>query len=52
MVQLRLVTCFRDSDFRADFSDLKHLMQTLRALEELPTDDSEREGYKHKSWLL
>ena len=44
MVQLRKVTCFRDSDFRADFSGLKHLMQTLRALEELRQKTANEKG--------
>ena len=44
MVQLRLVTCFRDSEFRADFSDLKHLVQTLRALEELRLKAANEKG--------
>jgi hypothetical protein len=44
MVQLRLVTCFRDSDFRADFSGLKHFMQRLRLLEELRRKTANEKG--------
>jgi hypothetical protein len=44
MVQLRLVTCFRDSDFRADFGDLKHLVETLRAFEELREKTAKEKG--------
>jgi hypothetical protein len=49
MVQLGLFTCFRDSDFRADFRDLKHLMQTIRALEEPRQKSANEKGTSTRS---